>query len=155
MNQQAEDFLKATPDHPMRSCLEPHRDLIRELRRKRYPYRKIAHILQQHFALKISKSAIHDFIKVRSRNQRRLELALPPPPHSPLNDSPFASDVNEAARLGRAPSSQSSAQNEVYQRMQALKQRAHQAQRARTEEQPIFQYTEGRPLTLIPKERKD
>ncbi len=45
MNKQTQDFLNQAPDHPMHSQLEPYCDLIRELRRKRYPYRKIAVIL--------------------------------------------------------------------------------------------------------------
>jgi len=45
MDLRTADFLKKIPEHPMRSRLEPHRDLIRELRRKRYPYRKIVTIL--------------------------------------------------------------------------------------------------------------
>jgi hypothetical protein len=99
MDQQAQDFLKKVADHPMRSRLEPYRDLIGELRRRRYPYRKIASILQDQFAIRTSKSALHDFIKVRVRNarQRPPELTLPP---SPPQDARFWPDPEESAILG-------------------------------------------------------
>src|SRR5215467_1832865 len=89
MDQRTEDFLRNAPDHPMRSRLEPDRELIRELRRKRYPYRKIAVILRERFDLQTSRSAIHDFVKVRGRNSdpQRNQLTLPPltpPPSSPV-----------------------------------------------------------------------
>lgn len=105
MDPQAKELLANTPEHPMRSRLEPHRDLIRELRRKRYPYRKIALILQDQFAIRTSKSALHQFVKVRSRNsdQRRLQFTIPPAPTSLAHSKPQAQlcpDPQESAILG-------------------------------------------------------
>ncbi len=71
-----EQFLKAAPEQPTRSKLEPYRDLIRELRRRRYTYRKIAAVLQDSFQLNKSKSAVNDFVKANSK-PRRLLFEIP------------------------------------------------------------------------------
>ena len=135
MDQQAQDFLKNAPAHPMRSQLEPYRDLIRELRRRRYPYRKIAIILRDRFALKISKSAVHDFIKVRSRhpNQPRYELKATQTPSESIS-CPVNTQPTDNSRTA------------IYGRIEALKQKARQAETP--DPKPKFHY-DGEPLRLI------
>jgi hypothetical protein len=152
MDQRTEDFLRNAPDHPMRSRLEPHRELIRELRRKRYPYRKIATILRERFDLQTSKSALHDFVKVRARNSdpQRNQLTLPPltpspsPPVAPQG-RPFA-DPPEAATLGPSSSSPPS-QTDVYAHFEELKRRKHTP--PSPQPKPRFHYEEGEPLRLV------
>jgi hypothetical protein len=45
-----------------RSCLEPYRELIREMRQRNYSYRKISRVLAEKCALRISHSIVHDFV---------------------------------------------------------------------------------------------
>jgi len=153
MDQQTEDFLKNAPEHPMRSRLEPHRELIRELRRKRYPYRKIAVILRERFDVQTSKSALHDFVKVRARHSdpQRNQLTLPPrtPPPTPPKSAQRgpSADPDEPATMGSSSPS-SSSQTDVYDHFEELK------RRKRTPVSPPkskfnFHYEEGEPLRLI------
>ena len=131
----------------MRSRLEPHLELIRALRRKRFPYRKIASILKEHYQLETSKSAIHDFLKVR-RNQSQAAsepVALAPPPQSHV-----LSDPSEGSTIGTVPSShaaQSANQADVYARMEELKRRKRVP--PPPPPKPRFHYEEGEPLRLI------
>ena len=153
MDQRTEDFLKDTPEHPMRSRLEPYRNLIRELRRKRYPYRKIVAILRDHFALQISKSSLHDFVKVRSRStsKNRIQLAIPPCSQSVI-PKVAASVPDETTPIGQAASSLPDTQADVYARIEELKRR----KRTPVPEPKFkFHYEEGEPLRLISDPTKD
>ena len=53
------------PPKPPRSKLEPHRDLIRELRRKGQTYRDVARLFQERLGLYVAPSTLHSFVKVR------------------------------------------------------------------------------------------
>jgi hypothetical protein len=153
MDQRTEGFLKDAPGHPMRSRLEPHRDLIRELRRKRYPYRKIVAILRDHFDLQISKSALHDFVKVRARSAAKssVQLAIPPSILSPLPSRP-ASVHDETAPVDQARSAPPDTQADVYSRIEELKRR----KRTPVPEPKFkFHYEEGEPLRLISDPHKE
>jgi hypothetical protein len=156
MDRRTEEFLKNAPDHPMRSRLEPHRDLIRELRRKGYPYRKIVTILRDHFALQTSKSALHDLVKVRARSDpRRNQLTLPsstlpsstlPPSFPAPSQGQSSSDPDEAVTIGPSSSSPAS-QADVYAHFEELKRRKRAA--APPQPKPRFHYEEGEPLRLV------
>ena len=62
-----------------RSKLEPHADVIRELRRKGRTYEEIANFFSERFDLKVAPSTIHAFVRVRARRHQRLRIELPPP----------------------------------------------------------------------------
>src|SRR5215471_15212849 len=62
-----------------RSKLEPHADVIRELRRKGRTYEEIANFLSERFDLKVAPSTIHAFVRVRARRHQRLRIEQPPP----------------------------------------------------------------------------
>lgn len=66
------------PPKPPRSKLEPHRDLIRELRRKGQTYRDIARIFGERLHLSVTPSTIHSFVKVRARHRKQVQFELPP-----------------------------------------------------------------------------
>jgi hypothetical protein len=53
------------PPKPPRSKLEPHRDLIRELRRSGRTYREVAQLFQERLGLYVAPSTLHSFVKVR------------------------------------------------------------------------------------------
>ena len=55
---------------PFRSKLEPHLDLIRELRQKRLTYEEIAQFLADNLKLTVAPSTIHAFLHVPARRYR-------------------------------------------------------------------------------------
>ncbi len=77
MNRSIQDLLKDAPEKPPRSKLEPYRELIRELRSKRWSYREIAALFEEKLKLEVAPSTLHNFVKVRAK--QRSVLAIPPP----------------------------------------------------------------------------
>ena len=77
-------------DKPPRSKLEPHRELIRELRRKRRMYREVARLFHERLGLYVAPSTLHSFVKVRAKHHKRTQFELPPlelsSPSSPALD---------------------------------------------------------------------
>ena len=126
-------LLAELPDAPPRSKLEPHVDLIRQLRRKRFTYREIAEFLKVHLGMSIHWTTIHAFLKVRARHRcdvLRPKYEMPPPEPAETTAPPALTAADIRARI------------------EALKQRARQP---KPETKPIFEYEEGKPLTLIPR----
>ena len=70
LDDQIAKFLSEADARPARSKLESYAELIRELRQRRWTYRKIADALREQFAVTASPSTIHDFAKVRSRRAK-------------------------------------------------------------------------------------
>ena len=70
--------LAGFPPKPPRSKLEPHRELIRELRRKGRTYREVAHLFDEHLGLHVALSTLHSFVKVRAKHRKRTQFELPP-----------------------------------------------------------------------------
>lgn len=62
------------PGRPFQSKLEPHLDFIRDCRKKRWSYRRIAQAIGEQFGMKVSPNAIFSFVKVRSKPLRMYEL---------------------------------------------------------------------------------
>src|SRR6266404_9997204 len=71
-----QDLLKDAPEKPPRSKLEPYREVIRELRLKRWSYREIATLFEEKLTLEVAPSTLHNFVKVRAK--QRSVLAIPP-----------------------------------------------------------------------------
>jgi transposase len=69
LDEQIAAFLSEAGARPPRSKLEPYAELIRELRQRRWTYRKIAAALGERFGVSASPSTIHDYIRVRARRQ--------------------------------------------------------------------------------------
>jgi hypothetical protein len=66
------------PPKPHRSKLEPHRELIRELRRKGRTYREVAQLFNERLGLYVAPSTLHSFVKVRAKHHKRAQFELPP-----------------------------------------------------------------------------
>jgi hypothetical protein len=66
------------PPKPPRSKLEPHRELIRELRRKGRTYREVSLLFAERLGLQVAPSTLHSFIKVRARHRKQVQFELPP-----------------------------------------------------------------------------
>jgi hypothetical protein len=71
------EFLSSLPQKPPRSKLEPHRELIRELRRKGRTYRELARLFQERLGLSVAPSTLHSFVKVRAKHRKRTQFELP------------------------------------------------------------------------------
>jgi hypothetical protein len=159
MDHQSQEFLDSLPNHPMRSRLEPHYDFIRELRRKRFPYRKIAEILQQRYNLETSKSAVHDFLRVRNRKNRNQpgvgpiatpapQLGFPVPP-TQVQGPLVSFDPDERARI-RTPNPTTprpEPKDDIYAHFEELKHRNSAPPPPKPQRR--FHYEEGEPLILI------
>src|SRR5277367_6382011 len=71
-------LLSDLPAKPPRSKLEPHRELIRELRRKGRTYREVASLFRERLGLHVAPSTLHSFVKVRAKHRKRTQFELPP-----------------------------------------------------------------------------
>lgn len=70
LDEQIAKFLADADALPARSKLEPYAEMIRELRQRRWTFRKIADALRERFAVTASPSTIHNFAKVRARRAK-------------------------------------------------------------------------------------
>jgi hypothetical protein len=71
-------ILESLPEKPPRSKLEPHRELIRELRRKGRTYREVAQLFHERLGLYVAASTLHFFVKVRAKHRKQTQFELPP-----------------------------------------------------------------------------
>ena len=78
MESNLQQILDSLPEPSYRSKLEPHRELIRELRRKGRTYRDIARIFRERLNLSVTPSTVHSFVKVRAKHRKRTQFELPP-----------------------------------------------------------------------------
>ena len=95
-------ILASLPEKPYRSKLEPHRELIRELRRKGRTYREVARLFHERLGLQVAPSTIHSFVKVRAMHRKRTQFELPPlesaATESPVQDRLAAFKAKPTAR---------------------------------------------------------
>jgi hypothetical protein len=75
------------PAKSPRSKLEPHGELIRELRRKGRTYREVAQLFHERLGLYVAPSTLHSFVKVRAKHQKRTQFELPPNETTPGNSA--------------------------------------------------------------------
>jgi len=71
-------ILESLPPKSPRSKLEPHRELIRELRRKGRTYREVALLFRERLGLYVAPSTLHSFVKVRAKHRKQTQFELPP-----------------------------------------------------------------------------
>jgi hypothetical protein len=69
--------ISGLPPNPLRSKLEPHRELIRELRRKGRTYREVSRLFAERLGLQVAPSTLHSFVKVRARHRKQAQFELP------------------------------------------------------------------------------
>ena len=77
LEQKITSFLATADTQPPQSKLEPYTELIRSLRQKRWPFRRIAQALQDDVGIKTAPSSIHNFVKVRAEKIDRYVIAPP------------------------------------------------------------------------------
>ena len=142
MEKSLSEILSAIPPKGPRSKLEPHYDLIRELRRRSNTYREIARILQDHVGLKVDHTTIRDFVCVRARWAKTPRLFDQLPPRSLAKAEPGSeTEFRARAPTTVAPGSPADA----CARIEALKRRKATSESAG----PGFHFDEGAPLRLI------
>lgn len=62
-----EEILATIHPRAPRSRLEPYRELIEELRRRRVTFREIADILADRCGVRVTRAAVHGFLRARNR----------------------------------------------------------------------------------------
>jgi hypothetical protein len=142
MDEKIRALLDQIPEKPPRSKLEPHLEVIRELRRKGRTYQEIAQFFGEHLNVTVAASTIHAFVHVRARRrQRKLPIELPPSTE-PQEIAPAAAE-NAAATAGL--------EADVAERIEALKRRRPPEK----PEKPRFKYDENEPLRILPGIRQE
>ena len=141
MDERLRALVEQMPEKAPRSKLEPHVEVIRELRRKGRTYQEISRFFAEHLGVPVAASTIHAFVRVRAHRRRRpLPVELPPPE--------FAREASVAGVDANAVSGP--AEDEVRARIEALKRRKPAAQ----QHERVFEYNENEPLRLIPESKR-
>jgi len=135
MEDELKQILESLPDKPPRSRLAPYREFIWELRRLGRTYRDIAAILVEKCELRVSPSAIHDFIRIHSRKTKKRGNSAPELQGRIVNPKAESHDVAAAETQGM---------DAVLARIAALKRRDTTAAPA-TE---TFRFNPSEPLRL-------
>ena len=113
-SQKLRALLDRMPEKPPRSKLEPHVEVIRQLRRKGRTYQEIAGFFAEHLGITVAASTIHAFIKVRARQrQRKPPIELPPATTREIEIETAQATLDAAPR----------AEPDVRDRIEAVKQR--------------------------------
>jgi IS30 family transposase len=141
MDDRFQNILDGLPETPPRSCLEPVRELIDELRRRGRTYREVSRILAERCDIRVSVSTVHRFLhsRAQTRPQSRKHYSLQLPEMTKQN--PMTLTEAKAQMDSVKPAS---AFDEIQQRIAALKRRP-----APTETKPkLFHYDPNEPLHL-------
>ena len=139
------EILNAIPPKPPRSKLEPHYDLIRELRRRSKTYREIAKILQDHIGLKVDHTTIRDFVHLRARWAKTPHLVEELPPRTFTKEPPLPEFDAESPVPAQATSAPPDVAADAYSRIETLKRRKPTPKTVGSG----FHFEEGAPLRLI------
>lgn len=130
MDDNIRSMLDQIPEKAPRSKLEPHADVIRQLRRKGHTYVNIAHFFAEKLNLKVAPSTIYAFVRVRARRHHRVRVELPPAENNSLTSRSAIGGTDE----------------DIRRRIEELKRR-----KPPEPEKPRFHYDENEPLHLIRK----
>jgi IS30 family transposase len=116
MDNKLRGILEILPESLPRSCLDPVREFIDELRRRGRTYREVVRILAQHCEIRVSVSTVYRFLhsptRTKPRPRSRCSAKLP----QMTKQSPVKLTAAAAERV--AP-----AFDEIQQRIAALKHR--------------------------------
>ena len=137
-------ILDSLPPKLPRSKLEPYAELIQELRKRGRSYREIASILADRCGVTAGTHTVYNFVRVRAQAQRKAKPARAGAERS--SQIPAPSIPVETAATPPAVGN-----DEVWQRIQALKQRTT----PRDVEEKEFTYDANEPLRLISDPRKE
>lgn len=142
MDEKLRQILDAIPERPPRSKLEPHAEVIRELRRKRRTYVEIATFFREHLQLTVAPSTIHDFVKMRARKARSGATA-------PELPAPITAPVSDGAEI-RTSTTMPPTSGDALDRIRAVRKRPVVS----ASETKRFEFDPQEPLTLNPKPKE-
>ena len=145
MDEKLRQLLDQMPERPPRSKLEPHAEVIRELRKKRRTYGEIATFFREHLQLSVAPSTIHDFVKTRARQARQSAASDP--------ELPVSSSAEVRTESVSKPPSEitaSGVSDDVRNRIRALKAQPSPAK----PERPRFEFNPQEALTFHPKPKE-
>jgi IS30 family transposase len=143
MNETFQAILDSLPSKEPRSKLEPYAELIQELRKRGRSYREIASILAERCGVRVGTHTVYNFVRVRA--SKKGKSGGGGTGRSGQTRATPVSDTTVAPALD--------SNDEVWQRIQALKQRTTPDTGA---EKKVFQFDGNEPLQLIsdPKQKK-
>jgi IS30 family transposase len=130
MNDRFREILDSLPAPIPRSCLEPYKELIQELRRRKRSYREIAHVLGEKCGVRVSHSTLHEFV------QRHLSTG-------PVEDCARPRAVSNAAPR-HLEETRAAKRDEVRERIEALKRKSA----IRPDQPETFRFDRTEPLRL-------
>lgn len=113
-----QSILESLPTKSPRSKLEPHHELIGELRRKGRTYREVARLFHERLRLHVAPSTLRSFVKVRAKHRKRTQFELPPIETTP---STTATLDPIAALKAKSPVPKSTGQRFVFRENEPLK----------------------------------
>gem|GEM_PF-1087532 len=142
MDAKFRDILDALPEKLTRSRLEPYRELIGELRRRRRTYLDIAQILAEKCQVQVTASGVHDFVRRRLRTKR-----TPAVPRSSSGEGKGVGHLK--AEVGAVKISANSPSDDVQRKIAALKARKPGVKATKEG----FQFDPSEPLRLNKPER--
>lgn len=143
MSDKFQQILDNMPEKPPRSRLEPYAELIIELRRRKRTYREILDVLAEKCNLPISISTLHDFVRMKAEEARKVAKVL-------RTAAQGARDDDRGVASPRAPTPKMAetrpSDEEVRRRIAALKARPKPAPEEPSKQ---FEYNPDEPLRLI------
>jgi IS30 family transposase len=131
------------PPKPARSKLEPYAELIEELRKRDRSYREIAGILAERCGVPVAIHTVYNFVRVRAEKPKK------------AGGGPRRADQSQPSAASSPSGAEATAQTadpEVWQRIQELKQRPTAARATGAEK--VFHYDENAPLTRVPETKQ-
>jgi len=143
MDEKFKEILDGLPALPVRSRLEPYRELIEEMRRRGRGYQEITEILGARCGVRIAVSTVFRFL--RKRRVKRADVAPPQNPERRSADKNETAVSSKTHSPGRAPT-----YDEVQRRIDVLKRKPGPP----PPPPDIFRYDPNEPLHLSPKSEK-
>ena len=148
MDETLQSILETLPQKSPRSRLEPYHDLINELRRRGRTYREIERILVEQCHIQTSRSAINDFVRVRTRTKTRTSKRQIPESIETTAVSPTV--LPDRSIKTNVANRENPSGDEIYRRIKELKRRPAVSQTT----PEVFHYDPSKPLHITPKAEK-
>lgn len=145
MDETVRKLLDNIPERPPRSKLEPHAEVIRELRRKRRTYQEIAAFFREHLAVSVAPSTLHDFVKTRARKTRNRGSETP----AGAGFRPPEFQAGNPVDIAPVPASPP-IRPDLHEQIRTVREQPA----AMSQEQNPFQFDVHEPFTLHPKPRE-
>jgi hypothetical protein len=138
MEERFQAILDSLPPKPARSRLEPYAELIHELRRRGRSYREITAILADRCEVRVGVHTLYNFVRVRTPASKKT--------NKPARAAAPGASAPPLPAVTMTPTDTEKSDTDVWQRIQALKERPASARTKSAEK--VFHYNENVPLTV-------